>query len=112
MATAESSPAMGECSGRKCQASLAAVQQTTDFHRTMAKVCKSDVEGTFAGTHGNGEVAPKAVILASVNGSPDRRVGAASPSIFRHAGAAKADVHCPRTERQISRVSFPLAIGV
>src|SRR6202040_670779 len=53
---------------------------------------------------------PKAVILASVNGSPDRRVGAASPSIFRHAGAAKADVHCPRTERQISRVSFPLAI--
>src|ERR1700719_3148807 len=48
-------------------------QQTTDFHRTIAKVCKSD-EGTFAGTHGNGEVAPKAVILASVNGSPDRRV--------------------------------------
>src|SRR6202030_4329175 len=35
-------------------------QQTTDFHRTMAKVCKSGGEGTFAGTHGNGEVAPKA----------------------------------------------------
>jgi hypothetical protein len=24
----------------------------------MAKVCKSDGEGTFAGTHGNGEGAP------------------------------------------------------
>ena len=33
-------------------------QQTTGLHRTIAKVCKSDVEGTFAGTHGNGEVAP------------------------------------------------------
>ena len=35
-------------------------QQTTDFHRTMAKVCKSGGEGTFAERHGNGEVAPKA----------------------------------------------------
>jgi hypothetical protein len=26
----------------------------------MAKVCKSDGQGTFAGTRGNGEVAPKA----------------------------------------------------
>jgi hypothetical protein len=25
----------------------------------MAKVCKSDGQGTFAGTEGNGEVAPK-----------------------------------------------------
>ena len=25
----------------------------------MTKVCKSDGEGTFAGTRGNGEVAPK-----------------------------------------------------
>jgi hypothetical protein len=33
-------------------------QQTTDFHRTMAKVCKSGGEGTFAEKHGNGEVAP------------------------------------------------------
>ena len=33
-------------------------QQTTDFHRTMAKVCKSGGEGTFAERHGNGEVAP------------------------------------------------------
>jgi hypothetical protein len=33
-------------------------QQTTGLHRTMAKVCKSDGEGTFAGTRGNGEVAP------------------------------------------------------
>jgi hypothetical protein len=33
-------------------------QQTTGLHGTIAKVCKSDVEGTFAGTHGNGEVAP------------------------------------------------------
>jgi hypothetical protein len=32
--------------------------QTTGLHRTMAKVCKSDCEGTFAGTHGNDEVAP------------------------------------------------------
>jgi hypothetical protein len=28
----------------------------------MAKVCKSDGQGTFAGTQGNGEVAPIAVI--------------------------------------------------
>src|SRR5437868_3847774 len=35
-------------------------QQTTDFHRTMAKVCKSGGEGTFAERHGNGEVAPEA----------------------------------------------------
>jgi hypothetical protein len=28
------------------------------LHRTMAKVCKSDGDGTFAGTRGNGEVAP------------------------------------------------------
>jgi hypothetical protein len=34
-------------------------QQTTGLHRTsMAKVCKSDGQGTFAGTQGNGEVAP------------------------------------------------------
>ena len=33
-------------------------QQTTDFHRTMAKVCRSGGEGTFAERHGNGEVAP------------------------------------------------------
>ena len=33
-------------------------QQTTDFHRTMAKVRKSGGEGTFAERHGNGEVAP------------------------------------------------------
>jgi parallel beta-helix repeat protein len=37
-------------------------QQTTGLHRTMAKVCKSDGQGTFAGTQGNGEVAPIAVI--------------------------------------------------
>ena len=43
-------------------------QQTTDFHRTMAKVCKSGGEGTFAERHGNGEVAPIAVTRdASVN---------------------------------------------
>jgi hypothetical protein len=28
----------------------------------MAKVCKSDGQGTFAGTQGNGEVAPKAAV--------------------------------------------------
>ena len=33
-------------------------QQTTGLHRTMTKVCKSNGEGTFAGTRGNGEVAP------------------------------------------------------
>jgi hypothetical protein len=27
------------------------------LHRTMAKVCKSDGQGTFAGTQGNGELA-------------------------------------------------------
>jgi hypothetical protein len=37
-------------------------QQTTDVHRTMAKVCKSGGEGTLAEGHGNGEVAPKAVV--------------------------------------------------
>jgi hypothetical protein len=40
-------------------------QQTTGLHRTMAKVCKSDGEGTFAGTHGSGEGAPIAVISAT-----------------------------------------------
>ena len=39
-------------------------QQTTDFHRTMAKVCKSGGEGTFAERHGNGEVAPIPDLLA------------------------------------------------
>jgi hypothetical protein len=28
----------------------------------MAKVCKSDGQGTFAGTRGNGELAPKAAV--------------------------------------------------
>jgi len=28
----------------------------------MVKVCKSDCEGTITGTHGNGEVAPKAAL--------------------------------------------------
>jgi hypothetical protein len=32
--------------------------------RTMSKVCKSGGEGTFAERHGNGEVAPSAVIPA------------------------------------------------
>jgi hypothetical protein len=31
----------------------------------MAKVCKSDGEGTFAGTHGNGEVAPIPVVCVT-----------------------------------------------
>jgi hypothetical protein len=43
-----------------CRGVRSSSQQTTGLHRTIAKVCKSDVEGTFAGTHGNGEVAPKA----------------------------------------------------
>jgi hypothetical protein len=34
--------------------------QTAGLHRTMVKVCKSDCEGTIAGTRGNGEVAPEA----------------------------------------------------
>src|ERR1700730_1871422 len=32
------------------------------LHRTMTKVCKSDGEGTFAGTRGNGEGGPRAGI--------------------------------------------------
>jgi hypothetical protein len=36
--------------------------QTAGLRRTMVKVCKSDCEGTIAGTRGNGEVAPIAVI--------------------------------------------------
>jgi len=28
------------------------------LHRATVKVCKPDCEGTIAGTHGNGEVAP------------------------------------------------------
>ena len=31
----------------------------------MAKVCKSDGQETFAGTQGNGEVAPKAAVRLS-----------------------------------------------
>ena len=48
-------------------------QQTTGLHRTMTKVCKSNGEGTFAGTRGNGEVAPIPVVPAierSVLGAP------------------------------------------
>jgi|SRR6516165_6590758 hypothetical protein len=41
----------------------------TGLHRTMAKVCKSDGEGTFAGTDGNGEVAP----IPAVRGQDDER---------------------------------------
>ena len=37
-------------------------REPTDWHRTMAKAGKSDGDGTFAATHGNGEVAPIAVI--------------------------------------------------
>jgi hypothetical protein len=44
-------------------------QQTTGLHGTIAKVCKSGGEGTFAGTHGNGEVAP---ILDLPDPSPER----------------------------------------
>jgi hypothetical protein len=32
--------------------------QTAGLQRTIVKVCKSDCEGTIAGTRGNGEVAP------------------------------------------------------
>jgi hypothetical protein len=32
--------------------------QTAGLHRTIAKVCKPDGEGTIAGTRGNGEDAP------------------------------------------------------
>jgi hypothetical protein len=41
-------------------------QQTAGLHGTVVKVCKSDREGTVAGMRGNGEVAPKAGIKASV----------------------------------------------
>src|SRR6516162_1160496 len=37
--------------------------------RTMAKVCKSDGQGTFAGTQGNGEVAPIPDLLTSRPGT-------------------------------------------
>src|SRR5205814_7505558 len=42
---------------RRLAGSRSSPQQTTDFRRTMAKVCKSGGEGTFAERHGNGEVA-------------------------------------------------------
>jgi hypothetical protein len=32
------------------------------LHRTTVKVCKSDCEGTVAGTRGNAEVAPKPAV--------------------------------------------------
>ena len=51
-------------------------QQTAGLHRTMVKVCKSDREGTVAGTHGNGEVAP----LPAIRGPP----GGAAPPCRRH----------------------------
>ena len=41
-----------------CQGVDRQLTKTTGLHRTMAKVCKSDGQGTFAGTQGNGEVAP------------------------------------------------------
>jgi hypothetical protein len=44
-------------------------QQTTGLHRTMTKVCKSNGEGTFAGTRGNGEVAPKVGIRSGEDNS-------------------------------------------
>ena len=41
-----------------CQGVDRQLTKTTGLHRTMAKVCKSGGQGTFAGTQGNGEVAP------------------------------------------------------
>ena len=41
-----------------CQGVDRQLTKTTGLHRTMAKVCKSDGQGTFAGMQGNGEVAP------------------------------------------------------
>jgi hypothetical protein len=41
-----------------CQGVDRQLTKTTGLHRTMAKVCKSDGQETFAGTQGNGEVAP------------------------------------------------------
>ena len=39
-------------------------QQTAGLHGTVVKVGKSDREGTVAGTHGNGEVAPNPDLAA------------------------------------------------
>src|SRR5438067_6838823 len=49
---------------RRLAGSRSSPQQTTDFRRTMAKVCKSGGEGTFAERHGNGEVAPTPAVRA------------------------------------------------
>ena len=54
-------------------------QQTANLHRTMVKVCKSDCEGTVAGTRGNGEVAPKAGTRGHAAGLP----GLASKAVVR-----------------------------
>jgi hypothetical protein len=41
------------------------------LHRTTAKLCKSDAEGTFAGTGGNDKVAPIAVTYLSGRLGPE-----------------------------------------
>ena len=48
-----------------CQGVDRQLTKTTGLHRTMAKVCKSDGQGTFAGTQGNGEVAPIPVVCVT-----------------------------------------------
>jgi hypothetical protein len=51
-------------------------RQTADLHRTTAKVCKPDCEGTIAGTHGNGEVAPiPPVRRAAANDGSEATIG-------------------------------------
>jgi hypothetical protein len=41
-------------------------RQTAGLPRTTVNVCKPDGEGTIAGTRGNGQVAPEAVIVRDV----------------------------------------------
>ena len=48
-----------------CQGVDRQLTKTTGLHRTMAKVCKSDGQGTFAGTQGNGEVAPIPIVCVT-----------------------------------------------
>jgi hypothetical protein len=54
IALASSSLPSGGLPGRRSP-----THQTAGLHRTMVKVCKSDCEGTVAGTRGNGAVAPE-----------------------------------------------------
>ena len=55
-----------------CQGVDRQLTKTTGLHRTMAKVCKSDGQETFAGTQGNGETRRNRTLVFRSTGQIDQ----------------------------------------